>query len=339
MPHPVGLIANPASGRDIRRLVAHASVFDNDEKVYILRRAIAGLAATGVRRVLYLPDPYRLVERAFESIDSGIDAEAVAGSFHSQPSDTTQAAAAMQEAGAAALISLGGDGTNRVLAKGASRVPLVPISTGTNNVFPLMLEGTTAGLAAGAIAAGHVCAADVIQPSKRIVIEVSGRDPDIALIDAAVTNAAFTGSRAVWEIESLREVLLTRAQPWAIGLSALGGMLDLVRPDDDCGLHVSLAPHDAPDGTSSADAPTRRVRAPIGPGLIRDVDIARVARVSLGASIHVAGPAMFALDGEREFSIKAGEHAALSIDRGGPPIVDIERCLDALRSADFTNGT
>ena len=335
MPNPVGLIANPASGRDIRRLVAHASVFDNDEKVYILRRAIAGLAATGVRRVLYLPDPYRLVERAFESIDNGIDAEPVAGSFHSQPSDTTQAAAAMQEAGAAALISLGGDGTNRVLAKGASRVPLVPISTGTNNVFPFMLEGTTAGLAAGAIAAGHVCASDVSQPSKRVVIEVAGRDPDIALIDAAVTNAAFTGSRAVWEIESLREVLLTRAQPWAIGLSALGGMLDVVRPDDDCGLHVSLAPRDAPNGA----APPRRVRAPIGPGLIRDVDIARVARVALGATIHVAGPAMFALDGEREFSIKAGEHAELSIDRGGPPIVDIERCLDALRSADFTNGS
>jgi predicted polyphosphate/ATP-dependent NAD kinase len=33
----VGIIANPASGRDIRRLVAHGSVFDNNEKVNIVR--------------------------------------------------------------------------------------------------------------------------------------------------------------------------------------------------------------------------------------------------------------------------------------------------------------
>ena len=31
---PVGIIANPASGKDIRRLVAHGSVFSNLEKVF-----------------------------------------------------------------------------------------------------------------------------------------------------------------------------------------------------------------------------------------------------------------------------------------------------------------
>ena len=32
----VGIIANPASGKDIRRLVAFGSVFDNEEKVSIV---------------------------------------------------------------------------------------------------------------------------------------------------------------------------------------------------------------------------------------------------------------------------------------------------------------
>jgi TPP-dependent pyruvate/acetoin dehydrogenase alpha subunit len=32
---PVGIIANPASGKDNRRLVAYGSVFDNNEKVNI----------------------------------------------------------------------------------------------------------------------------------------------------------------------------------------------------------------------------------------------------------------------------------------------------------------
>ena len=41
----VGIIANPASGKDIRRLVAHASVFDNNEKINIVRRVLLGLDA------------------------------------------------------------------------------------------------------------------------------------------------------------------------------------------------------------------------------------------------------------------------------------------------------
>ncbi len=44
----IGLIANPASGKDIRRLVAHGTVFDNQEKVNIVRRIILACNAAGV---------------------------------------------------------------------------------------------------------------------------------------------------------------------------------------------------------------------------------------------------------------------------------------------------
>lgn len=33
---PIGIIANPASGKDIRRLVSYATVIDNNEKVNIM---------------------------------------------------------------------------------------------------------------------------------------------------------------------------------------------------------------------------------------------------------------------------------------------------------------
>jgi len=52
----VGIIANPASGRDIRRLVAHGTVFDNNEKTAIVRRVLLGLEAVGIRRVAYMPE-------------------------------------------------------------------------------------------------------------------------------------------------------------------------------------------------------------------------------------------------------------------------------------------
>ncbi|HVE11076.1 MAG TPA: ATP-NAD kinase, partial [Paraburkholderia sp.] len=45
MPSPitVGVIANPASGRDIRRLTTHASVFPTAEKANMVVRLLAGL--------------------------------------------------------------------------------------------------------------------------------------------------------------------------------------------------------------------------------------------------------------------------------------------------------
>ena len=48
----VGVVANPASGRDIRRLVAGASVFDNAEKGNMVFRLMVGLGAAGLGRVL-----------------------------------------------------------------------------------------------------------------------------------------------------------------------------------------------------------------------------------------------------------------------------------------------
>ena len=51
----VGVIANPASGRDIRRLVAGASVFDNVEKGNMVYRFMVGLGAVSVERVLMMP--------------------------------------------------------------------------------------------------------------------------------------------------------------------------------------------------------------------------------------------------------------------------------------------
>ena len=54
----VGVIANPMSGRDIRRLVASASVFPNAEKAGMVVRLTAATAALGVGRVLVSTDTF-----------------------------------------------------------------------------------------------------------------------------------------------------------------------------------------------------------------------------------------------------------------------------------------
>ena len=52
----VGIVANPMSGRDIRRLVAQASVFPNAEKTNMVVRLLAAAGAAGVERALVSTD-------------------------------------------------------------------------------------------------------------------------------------------------------------------------------------------------------------------------------------------------------------------------------------------
>jgi hypothetical protein len=65
------------------------------------------------------------------------------------------------------------------------------------------------------------------------------------------------------------------------------------------------------------------------------VRVARFAKLALGERIEVQGPALLALDGEREILIGAGRCAELRVERAGPPVVDIPRCLAAAREAGF----
>ena len=152
----VGIVANPAAGKDIRRLLAHASTFDNLEKVNIVRRVLLGLAAAGVDDVLFMPDPFGIVPRALHHLDGAPPTSPLDLECAGDDTDSTCAASMLRERGVGCIVTLGGDGTNRAVARGCGEVPLVAISTGTNNVFPQLMEGTIAGLAAGVVASGKI---------------------------------------------------------------------------------------------------------------------------------------------------------------------------------------
>ena len=151
----VGIIANPASGKDIRRLVSHATVISNAEKTDVIRRVILGLDSTGVEEVWIMPDFYGLGLRAMEALSHHslkVQVSIMDMVIEGTQEDSVRAARIMEEAKMDCIVTLGGDGTNRVVSKACGQVPLIPISTGTNNVFPVMNEGTTAGMAAGILA-------------------------------------------------------------------------------------------------------------------------------------------------------------------------------------------
>jgi hypothetical protein len=109
-------------------------------------------------------------------------------SVYDEAADSTRAAQLMHEQGVACLIVIGGDGTNRVVAKGCESMPLIPLSTGTNNAFPRFLESTLAGLAAGYYAARRFSKEEFTSPTKRFNLYRNEHFEDVALIDVAVCD-------------------------------------------------------------------------------------------------------------------------------------------------------
>lgn len=315
----VGIIANPQSGKDIRRVVAHASTFDNHEKVNIVRRLLASLDALGVGDVLIMPDSFGIGGRAVEKTRLSLAVRTLDMAPTFAQGDSTRAARLMAEAGVACIITLGGDGTNRAVAKGSGRVPLLPISTGTNNVFPRMVDATLAGLAAGFVATGRVVGDDVIRPTRRLDVLRAGEMLDMALVDIAVYADRFIGARAVWDMSRVRGIAVTHVAPNVIGLSAAPGALpEALAAGPDYGAWVALGK----GGTT--------VLAAVAPGDVRPIGIATFRPLAVGDEVSVdTAPAVLALDGEREVSVRPGETLTLRLSADGPPVIDVEAALRA----------
>ena len=314
----VGIIANPASGKDIRRLVAHASVFDNNEKINILQRILLALDAIGVKQVSIMPDYYGLGERALDGIRlASMHAALIDMPMTSSDLDSTVAAQRLAEMNAGSIIVLGGDGTNRVAAKGSGDVPIVPVSTGTNNVFPTMVEGTVAGMAAGLIAMGMVPVEVVTYRAKRLDVYLDDQLADMALIDVVTSTDLFIGTRAIWHPSHIREIILSQAEPGRIGLSAVGGCFRTVRARDPHGMFLSVGAGGAP------------ILAPMGPGLVTRVPIRSHRMLAIGDDVQLDPEiGTIALDGERQIELFADQSVRVRLTDQGPRVVDISHCME-----------
>ena len=91
---------------------------------------------------------------------------------------------------------LGGDGTCRLASKTSGEVPLLPISSGTNNVVPNFIEGTVAGLAAAYVAQHaekDIAKLDLCWRHKRLIVKVNGEGVDQALVDRCGCEHRFCG--------------------------------------------------------------------------------------------------------------------------------------------------
>jgi predicted polyphosphate/ATP-dependent NAD kinase len=328
----VGVIANPASGRDIRRLVAGASVFGNADKAGMVFRLLAGLGAAGVERALMLPAADGLSTTlhrhlhargtvpAFRGAAPFPELEELDVALDGTARDSAIAVERMVAAGVRAIAVLGGDGTHRVVARACGDVPICALSTGTNNTFPEMRETTVAGIATGLVATGRA-GPDALRREAALAVEVPGGGADLALVDVAVSRERFVGARALWRPDDVSELFVTFANPSAVGLSAVAGALRPLARGGGRGLHVRIAP-------TAADA-ERVVRVALAPGLVVGVPVASHRVVELGERVEIApGPGTVALDGEREIERRQSEPVSVRLVPG-PLTIDVDAVMRA----------
>jgi predicted polyphosphate/ATP-dependent NAD kinase len=322
----VGVIANPVSARAIRRVIAHAGSLQVTDRANIVLRILAGLAAVGIGQVVMMPENAgirthlaRAMMRARNTGEARFpDLSFLDMKVTGQAADSAIAARMMRELEVAAIIVLGGDGTHRVVVSECGSVPIAGVSSGTNNAFPETREPTVTGLAVGLAVTGAVPASAAFVANKRLDVVINGRR-EIALVDVAIVDERFVGSRAIWKTQGFRELFVTFAEPGGIGMSSIIGLLAPVKRTSPYGRRAVFGRRDG--------APTL-VMAPIAPGLIEPIGVERIETIELDVPMPLTVSAgSIALDGEREITFSEVDSIFVTLRSAAFRTIDIAACM------------
>ena len=322
----VGIIANPVSARDIRRIVSHAGNLPINDRANIVLRMLTGLSATGVKEVVIMPENGGIRTQLMRTIDREskvgqkrfpkvkyLDMQVTCTS-----EDSAEAARQMHDQGVGAIVVLGGDGTNRVVVSRCGDIPVAGVSTGTNNAFPELREPTITGLAVGLAVTGQVPCDHAFSYNKRLEVRVNDQC-EIALVDVAVVAERFIGARAIWKTENFRDLFVTFGRPDGIGMSSIIGLLAPLDRRTPIGRRVRLLP---------LESAKVRLMAPIAPGLIEQVGIGAVETLEPDAVyLPSVSAGSFALDGERELTFSESDDVSIRLQADAFRTINVADCM------------
>lgn len=313
------------SGRDVRRLAARAGTSSHEQKRNQITRIVLGAFNSGVEEVFLVREPYRISSGAVEHLAMQQRIHLLDIGLTHSSSDTVRSVELMRQHGCTALVVVGGDGTNRDVAGSWPAAPIIPISTGTNNVFPVMLEASAAGAAAGLVASGRIDLADVARRCKLITVTTNESTAEsvtaLALVDAALLVDDLVGNLLPFDTARIRRLLLARSEPTATGTSAIGGYLLPAGSDDDFGVQISCG------GQRNGSSQHVKLSVPISVGLYETVYVDSYHRLPLGMTTIWEGPGIVALDGDRAIELKQRQQATLTIARTGPWVIDVNQTM------------
>lgn len=323
----VGIIANPVSARDIRRIVAHAGNMQITDRANIVLRLLAGLGAVGIEQVLIMPENSGIRQHVVRGLDRSSNlgegrfptVEYLDMPVSASTEDSIEAARRMRAAGVAAIIVLGGDGTHRAVVSACADVPIAGVSTGTNNAFPRFKEPTTVGMAVGLAVSDPALSEVAFHQNKLLEVDVAGHR-EIALVDVAIVAERYVGARALWRAQNFKELFVTFAETEVIGMSVVAGLLDPVDRDTPEGRHVRF---------DNSDDPVYHLRAPIAPGVIDTIGIESWDTLEPDEPVAVgARSGSIAFDGERELSFSEDQHPTVTLRTNAFRTINVSACMN-----------
>ncbi len=309
----IAICVNPMSGRDVRRLAARATNMTHEAKRDLVARIAAGADAMGATDIYVTREPFRIASAALEQMNLNARVHVLEFKLRSDASDTETSVHRFLAEGVRTIVSLGGDGTNRAMVRASCDYHLIPLSTGTNNVFPMLVEPTIAGMVAALQARGLL--PEHLSRRAKVLHVRSPRGNDVGLIDAVLLERDHVGNLLPFDAGRLRQILLTRAEPDALGMSPIGGLIQPVYAEDDGGLLL----HMGPGGYE--------FEAPLSPGSFQTVQVSTVTPIRMGVAVPFRGKGVLALDGDRDHRLEVDESAVVEIRRDGPQIVDVRAAM------------
>jgi predicted polyphosphate/ATP-dependent NAD kinase len=322
----IGIIANPVSARDIRRIVAYAGNMQITDRANIVLRLLAGLGAVGIERVLIMPESAGIRQHVMRSLQRSSnlgearfpDIEYLDMAINSSSQDSINAARQMREAGVSAIIVLGGDGTHRAVVSACGELPIAGVSTGTNNAFPKFQEPTTVGMAVGLAVTDPGLKDVAFRDNKILEVDVSGRK-EIALVDVAIVAERYIGARALWRVENFKELFVTFAETEVIGMSVVAGLLDPVSRDAPEGRRIRF---------DNSENPDYQLRAPIAPGVIEEIGIKSWSALLPDTPYPIGEQeGSIAFDGERELSFSSDDRPTVTLRTRAFRTIDVAACM------------
>ena len=315
----IGVIVNPAAGRDIRRLTGGASVVDDYTKRRIAECVLSGLTVLpDPPDVTLMPDNAGIAANVVENAPESVSVEVLDMSLTGSAADTRRAAEHFR-AEADSIVVLGGDGTSRDTALECGDVPLLSVSTGTNNVIPSAIDGTVAGAAAALVATDTVDGESVTYRHGMVEARTQSGDSVTGLAAIELSDRSFIGTRALLDPDELLGGIVSRANPSEIGLSGIAGALGALAPDEPGAIALRLV---------DAETSEQTVRAIVAPGVITSVGIEEYRRLSDDQSMTVeVSDGVIGADGERELEVTDETVEFRSIS-DGPRLVSFEALFE-----------
>lgn len=315
----IGVVINPAAGRDIRRLTGGANIVDNSTKRRVTECVLEGLTVLpDPPDVTLMSDKAGIAEAVLENSPEAVSPDILDVTPKGSAEDTRRAAEHFQET-ADALVVLGGDGTSCDAALGCDDLPLLSVSTGTNNVVPTAVDGTVAGAAAALVTTDAVTTESVTYRHEMVEAQTESGSSVTGLAAVELLDRSFIGTRALLDPDDLLGGIVSRASPSAIGLSGVAGAFDSLAPDEPGAIAMRLT-----DTAASA----RTVRAIVAPGVTTSIGVTEYRRLAENEAMTIeVDDGVVGADGERELEV-TDETVEFSLHPSEPRLISFESVFE-----------